>query len=308
MGYWIILSRKSIFRYDAFVKVVLLKMKSALVIGATRGIGKQIALKFAENGYKVCVAAKTTEHSDKLPGTIFDVAKEIKDKGGDAKPVKCNVRKEDDIASTVQECIDTYGSLDVAVYNAGAVLWNSVIETPLKRWDLMNEVNARGAFCMVQNILPHMLERKKGRLILVAPPIYNRFFKGKTPYSMTKVAMTVLVHGLANELTGTGVSISALWPATVIESHVTQVRNLAPAYMRKPTIFADACFQIAEETTEKLNGLALIDEDYLRSEGVTDFTKYRCDPQQEPDRMMPIKFPTLLVQEEMNDPPVTSKL
>ncbi|KAK0040823.1 hydroxysteroid dehydrogenase-like protein 2 [Biomphalaria pfeifferi] len=283
-------------------------MKSALVIGATRGIGKQIALKFAENGYKVCVAAKTTEHSDKLPGTIYDVANEIKDKGGDAKPVKCNVRKEDDIASTVQQCINTYGSLDVAVYNAGAVLWNSVIETPLKRWDLMNEVNARGAFCMVQNILPHMLERKKGRLILVAPPIYNRFFKGKTPYSMTKVAMTVLVHGLANELTGTGVSISALWPATVIESHVTQVRNLAPAYMRKPTIFADACFQIAEETTEKLNGLALIDEDYLRSEGVTDFTKYRCDPQQEPDRMMPIKFPTLLVQEEMNDPPVTSKL
>ncbi|KAH9504951.1 Hydroxysteroid dehydrogenase-like protein 2 [Bulinus truncatus] len=283
-------------------------MKSALVIGATRGIGKQIALKFSENGYKVCVAAKTTENTDKLPGTIYDVCKEINDNGGNAMPLKCNVRKEEDVTNTIRHCIDTYGSLDVAVYNAGAVLWNSVVETPLKRWDLMNEVNARGAYCMVQNILPHMLEKKKGRLILVSPPIYNRFFKGKTPYSMTKVAMTVLVHGLANELKGTGVSISALWPATVIESHVTQIRNLAPAFMRKPTIFADACFNIAEEQTDKLNGLALIDEDYLRMEGVTDFTKYRCDPVQEPDRMMPKKFPSLLVAEELDDPPVSSKL
>ncbi|XP_059147815.1 hydroxysteroid dehydrogenase-like protein 2 [Physella acuta] len=281
---------------------------STLVIGGSRGIGRQIALKFAENGYKVCVAAKTTESNEKQPGTIYDVVKEIEDKGGKAFPVCCDVRTEENITNTLSRCVEQFGHLDVAVYNAGAVLWKSVQETPLKRWDLMNQVNARGAYCMVQNILPHMLERKTGRLILVSPPIYNRFFKGKTPYSMTKVAMTVLVHGLANELQETGVSISALWPATVIESHVTQVRNLAPCYMRKSTIFADACFGIAEEKTDKLNGKALIDEDYLRSEGVTDFSKYRCDPNQEPDRMMPKQLPSLLVAEELNDPPVSSKL
>lgn len=283
-------------------------MKSALVIGATRGIGKQIAIKFAENGYGVCVAAKTVESTDKLPGTIHDVANEIKEKGGNAFPIRCDVRSEEDVKNTVQECLKNFGHLDVAVYNAGAILWKSVLETPLKRWDLMNQVNARGAYCMIQNVLPHMLERKSGRLILVSPPIYNRFFKGKTPYSMTKVAMTVLVHGLANELQGTGVSISALWPATVVESHVTNVRNLAPSFMRKPTIFADACFGIAEEKSDKLNGLPLIDEDYLRSEGVTDFSQYRCDPNQEPDRMMPKVFPSLKVAEESDDPPVSSKL
>ncbi|BFZ19475.1 hypothetical protein BsWGS_22514 [Bradybaena similaris] len=283
-------------------------MKSALVIGATRGIGRQIALTLAENGYGVCVAAKTVVSTEKNPGSIFDVAAEITDKGGKAFAVKCDVRSESDIKTTVAKCLENFGHLDLAVYNAGAILWKSVIETPLKRWDLMNEVNARGSYIMVQEVLPHMLQRKHGRLILVCPPIYNRFFKGKTPYSMTKVAMTVLVHGLANELAGTGVSISAIWPATVVESQVTAVQDIPLSHMRKSTIFADACLGIAEEKTEKLNGKALIDEDYLRSEGVTDFIKYRCDPDHEPNRMMPKKFPSLLVEEEDAGPTVPSKL
>uniref|UniRef100_A0A0B6ZT58 SDR family NAD(P)-dependent oxidoreductase n=1 Tax=Arion vulgaris TaxID=1028688 RepID=A0A0B6ZT58_9EUPU len=149
-------------------------MKSALVIGATRGIGKQIALTLAENGYGVCVAAKTIIGTEKSPGTIFDVVTEITDKGGKAFPVKCDVRSESDINETVDRCLENYGQLDLAVYNAGAVLWKSVVDTPLKRWDLMNEVNARGAYSMIQKVLPHMLERKTGRLILVCPPIYNR--------------------------------------------------------------------------------------------------------------------------------------
>ncbi|CAG5134577.1 unnamed protein product, partial [Candidula unifasciata] len=231
--------------------------------------------------------------------SIFDVAAEITDKGGKAFAVKCDVRSESDIKSTVEKCLETFGHLDVAVYNAGAVLWKKVIETPLRRWDLMNEVNARGSYCMIQEVLPNMLEHKHGRLILVCPPIYNRFFKGKTPYSMTKVAMSVLVHG---------VSISGIWPATVIESQVTTVQNVPPSQMRKATIFADACLGISEEKTEKLNGKVLIDEDYLRSEGVTDFVKYRCDPDHEPDRMMPKKFPSLFVEEELAGLTVESKL
>ncbi|KAK3759782.1 hypothetical protein RRG08_041737 [Elysia crispata] len=284
------------------------RVKTALILGASRGIGKQIALTFAENGYKVCVAAKTTESTPKLPGSVHDVANEIVEKGGDAFPIRCDVRFENDISNTVSRCMQQFGRIDVAVYNAGAISWKEVAETPLRSWDLMNQINARGAYCLVDNVLPHMLEKKHGRLILVAPPIYNRFFKGKTPYAMTKVAATVLVHGLANELVGSGVTISALWPATVIKSHVTEVRKLPPSFMRKPTIFADACLEIAQEKSEILNGKALIDEDYLRTKGVTDFSKYRCDPKQDPLRMMPQEFPCLIVKEEIDDPPVKSRI
>lgn len=284
------------------------KFKSALILGASRGIGKQVAFTLAENGFKVCVAAKTTESTAKLPGTIYDVVNEIKAKGGEAFPVRCDVRSEEDIFNAISQTIQWYGGVDVAIYNAGSISWKYVAETTMKTFDLMNQINARGAFCLVSKILPHMLDNKHGRIILVAPPIYNRFFKGKTPYSMTKVASTVLVHGLANELVGSGVTINALWPATVLKSHVTDIRNLPPSFMRKPDIFADACLKIAKEETEMLNGKALIDEDYLRTKGVTDFTKYRCDPDKEPSRMMPKEFPDLKVKEELDDPPVKSRL
>ncbi|RUS76433.1 hypothetical protein EGW08_015802 [Elysia chlorotica] len=300
---------RTTFDFSLILKIKMTgRLKSALIMGASRGIGKQVALTFAENGYKVCVAAKTIESTHKLPGSILEVANEIVEKGGDAFPVRCDVRSEEDIFNTISQCIQRFGGLDVAVYNAGAISWKEVVETPLKSFDLMNQINARGAYCLVNKILPHMIDNKHGRLILVAPPVYNRFFKGKTAYAMTKVASTVLVHGVANELNGTGVSISALWPATVIKSQVTDLRRLPPSYMRKPTIFADACLEIAKEETEILNGKALIDEDYLRSKGVTDFTKYRCDPLIEPLRMMPAEFPSLMVKEELHDPPYKSRL
>lgn len=273
-------------------------MKSALVIGASRGIGRQIALTLGENGYKVCVAAKTVQGSDKLPGSIEMVANEIRAKGGDAFAKKCDVRFEKELKDTVQECLHHFDRLDYAIYNAGAIAWKPVLETPLKQFDLMNEVNVRGAYIMIQEVLPHFLKQNSGKILLVCPPIYNRFFKGKTPYAVTKCGMTILVHGLANELKETGVSVTGLWPATVIESHVTTVQNLPTQYMRTAHIFADAVLKIGQEPTQRLNGQALIDEDYLRSIGMNDFTKYRCDPLSEPPRMMPKQMPSLLVEEE----------
>ncbi|OWF53514.1 hydroxysteroid dehydrogenase-like protein 2 [Mizuhopecten yessoensis] len=272
--------------------------KGALVIGASRGIGRQIALTLSRNNYKVGVAAKTAISSDTLPGSIHTVTADIEAEAGRGTPIVCNVRSEEDIKGAVQTCMKEFGRLDVAVYNAGAILWDKVINTNTKRFDLMNEVNARGAYIMVQEVLPHFLEQKSGKIILVSPPIYNRFFKGKTTYAMSKVGMTVLVHGLANELRGTGVSISALWPATVIRSHVTDKINVPLKLMRTPDIFADAVVKIVEDPTERLNGQALIDEDYLRTTGLSDFTKYRCDSEHEPPRMMPKIFPSLFVEEE----------
>lgn len=282
------------------------RMKSSLVIGASRGIGRQIALTLSSNGYKVGVASKTVQSTEKLPGSIHSVVDEIVKSGGEAVPIQCNVRKEEDIEKAVQQCINVFGGLDLAVYNAGAIMWKKVIDTPLKNFDLMQEVNVRGAYTMLQCVLPHFLQKNSGRIILVSPPIYNRFFKGKTPYSVGKVGMTVLVHGLANELKGTGVSISALWPAVTVKSFVTEKMQVPDEMMRSPELFADAVLGIAEEKTDVLNGQALIDEDYLRTKGVTDFSKYNCVPDSEPPRIMPKKFPSLLVEEE--DVDFSSKL
>ncbi|WAR12861.1 HSDL2-like protein [Mya arenaria] len=257
-------------------------LKSALVLGASRGIGRQIAITLSRNGYSVIVASKTVESTDKLPGSIHSVVKEIEQDGGVAFPVQCDCRSEGDIQNAVRVAIERFGRIDAAVYNAGAILWKPVLQTSLKRFDLMIDVNVRGAYCLVQEAVPRMLEQKHGRLVLVAPPIYNRFFKGKTPYSVSKVGMTILAKGLAHEIHATGVSISTLWPATVIRAHVTDVMNVPASHMRTPDIFADAVCRI----------------DYLRSEGVTSFTKYRCDPDVEPPRMMPEVFPDLSVREE----------
>ncbi|XP_064599287.1 hydroxysteroid dehydrogenase-like protein 2 [Liolophura sinensis] len=280
-------------------------MKSALVIGASRGIGRRIALTLSKNNYQVGVAAKTTDHTLELPGTIYSVTNEIETSGRTALALPCNVRDEQQIQNAIQSCLEAFGGLDFVVYNAGAILWKKVLDTPVKRFDLMQEVNVRGAYIMIQKVLPYFLEKKAGKILLVCPPIYSRFFKGKVPYSVGKVGMTVLVHGLATELENTGVSISGLWPATAIESHVTTVKNVPQELMRKSSIFADACLHIAEETNLSLiNGKALIDEDFLRAKGVTDFSAYRCDPDKEPPRMMPKAFPSLLVEGDS----LTSKL
>lgn len=281
--------------------------KAALVIGASRGIGRQFALTLARNNYAVVVASKTEESSTNLPGSIHSVAEEIRASGGVALPVRCDCRNEEDIERAVNTATEKFGSLDAAIYNAGAIMWKPVLETSLKRFDLMMNVNVRGAYAMVLNAVPQMIKLGHGRIVLVAPPIYNRFFKGKTPYSISKVGMTVLAKGLAHELKGTGVSISTLWPATVIKAHVTEVKNVPNSLMRTPEIFADAVLGIVNEPTEKLNGAVLLDEDYLRSEGQTNFTRYQCEPGVEPPRMMPKHFPDLTVEEENESLSTTHK-
>ncbi|ESO86497.1 hypothetical protein LOTGIDRAFT_220526 [Lottia gigantea] len=283
-------------------------MKTALVIGASRGIGREISLTLSRNGFNVCVAAKTTDESKQLPGTIYSVSKEIQDLGGSALPVKCNVRDMTEVKNTVKTCMDKFGGIDVAVYNAGSIFWEKVCRTPLKRFDLMLDVNLRGSYSMVEELLPVYQEQKSGKFIMVSPPIYSRFFEGKTPYSISKIGVSILTQGLAKELKDTGISITSLWPATGIKSHVTDVNHIEQKLLRKATIVADACLRIAQERSGKLNGKCLIDEDFLRSEGVTDFTQYRCDPRFEPPRMMPAEFPSLKVKEEGDSFKVFSKL
>jgi NAD(P)-dependent dehydrogenase (short-subunit alcohol dehydrogenase family) len=284
----------------------------ALVIGASRGIGRQTCITLAQQGWRVGVAAKSQEDNPKLPGTIFSVAREIEAlTGGETKaegqewktalPIVCDVRSTASIEEAVQKCLQHFGRLDYVVYNAGAIWWATVEQTDNKRFDLLNEVNMRGSYNTVRTVLPIFKQQKSGRILIISPPIYSRFFRGKVGYAMTKVGMTVLVHGLAEELKDTGVAITALWPATAIESQVSAKMKAKPELMRKATIFADAVAAIGDEPADRLNGAALIDEDYLREyRGLTDadFVKYRSDPATEPPRLLPKKFPSLLVAEQ----------
>jgi len=272
----------------------------ALIIGASRGIGKQIALTLSSAGYAVAIAAKTLNNTDKIPGSIQEVAEEIRaKKNNGVLPIKCDVRNVQEIENMVNTVINTWGRIDYLIYNSGAIWWETIKNTPLKRFDLLHEVNIRGCYAAIQFVLPHMEKQNFGRLLIVSPPIYSRFIKGKAAYAIGKLGMTVLVMGLAEELKNTNITVSAIWPASAVESFVTTKQNVPASFLRKATIFSDAVLMIGQEKDiENIHGKALVDEDYLRSKGITDFTQYRCNPNEEPPRMLPKKFPSLKVEEE----------
>ncbi|KAK4069994.1 uncharacterized protein Triagg1_6789 [Trichoderma aggressivum f. europaeum] len=274
----------------------------AIVVGASRGIGRQVAVDLATNGYAVVVAAKSitdpSKLTDKTPNpksndsTITTVAREITSAGGDATPIQVDVRSEESVNALVAKTIATYGRLDVLVYNSGAIWWASVANSPLKRFQLMQRVNPEGLYAVVQAALPHL--RPHGRIVVVSPPIYSRFFRGKTAYAMGKIGMSVLTKGLAMDFQREGLkdmAITSIWPA---------VKNPGEEKdLRKPTIFSDAILGILRSPAEKVNGELVLDEDFLREHmGVTDFAKYSVVPGSSPRRIMPARLPDLTVAEQ----------
>ncbi|KAJ6780510.1 hypothetical protein PWT90_07334 [Aphanocladium album] len=302
----------------------------ALVVGASRGIGRQVAIDFAAHGYAVVVAAKTVSDPSKpitsIPNpksndsTITTVSYEIRQAGGEAHPIQVDVRSEESVNSLIQQTIDKYGRLDVLIYNSGAIYWASVQDTPLKRFKLMQSVNPEGLYAVVQAALPHLRQSASnhagssnggggggGRIIVVSPPIYSRFFRGKTAYAMGKVGMSVLTKGLAMDFVRQGLAdrmaITSLWPAVAIESAATErMTRLNPDEerdLRKPSIFSDAMLAIAGAPAADVNGELLLDEDFLHDYcGVRDFRKYNVVPDSEPRRIMPAKLPDLRVAEQ----------
>ncbi|KAJ3942300.1 uncharacterized protein N0V96_007797 [Colletotrichum fioriniae] len=288
----------------------------ALVVGASRGIGRQIAIELAKNGYAVVVAAKTTSDASKAnpfppnpnsnDSTISTVAREIHEAGGDATPIAVDVRDQDSVARLIEQTIKIYARLDVLVYNSGAIWWASVEDTPPKRFQLMQRVNPEGLYLTLHAALPHLKCQRRGRIVVVSPPIYSRFFRGKTAYAMGKVGMSVLTKGLAMDLVRQGLddmAITSIWPAAAIESAATQKFQAANADeskdLRKPTIFSDAILEILRAPAAKVNGELVLDEDFLRDHaGVTDFSKYSVVPGAEPRRIMPAELPDLRVKEQ----------
>ncbi|RSL54176.1 hypothetical protein CEP54_010031 [Fusarium duplospermum] len=290
----------------------------ALVVGASRGIGRQVAVDLARNGYAVVVAAKTISDPSKPAGpfppdpnspasTITTVAREITEAGGQATALQVDVRSTESIDALISKTLSTYGRLDVLIYNSGAIFWAPVASTPVKRFQLMQRVNPEGLYATIQAALPHL--PSTGRIVVVSPPIYSRFFRGKTAYAIGKVGMSVLTKGLAMDFEREGkkdMAITSIWPAVAIESAATQqftTKNPDEANdLRKATIFSDAILAILKASPSVVNGELLLDEDFLREHaGVTDFSKYNVVPGTEPRRIMPQKLPDLTVAEQADE-------
>ncbi len=245
--------------------------RTAIVTGASRGIGRAFALRLAREGAAVVVAAKSEVGTERLPGSIHDVVAAIDAAGGRALAVRTDVRSEDAIAAMVAAAAERFGSVDIVVNNAGAMWWEPVLGTPAKRYDLMWEINVRASFLCAQYALPHMLRRGWGHIVNCSPPITTDANPGYVAYMTTKMGMTRVAIGIAAEMREHNIAANALWPATVIESQVTA--NLPPERIgtpdqwRTPEILCDALMEIVGNEPMACTGRQLIDEVFLRERG-----------------------------------------
>jgi citronellol/citronellal dehydrogenase len=258
----------------------------AVVTGASRGVGKVLALRLAAEGCDVVVAAKTVTPHPSLPGTIAETAREIEALGRRALAVQVDVRDDLAVEAMVKQALDRFGRVDFLVANASALYWRPLVESEMKRFDLVMDVNVRGTFACARQVLPAMIAQKFGHIVTLSPPVDVHAAAGKIAYAISKFGMTLIAQGLAEEVREHNVAANALWPATLLESQATIRWGLGdPSMWRKPEIVADALVALLAKEPRSFTGQALIDEDFLRAEGVTDFTRYRCDPASEPPRV-----------------------
>ena len=263
-----------------------LKDRVAIITGASRGIGRAIALGLANTGCHVVIAAKSTTPTEKQPGSIFTVAAEVEALGAQALPLKVDVRDADQIDSMAAKTLDRFGRIDLLVNNAGALYWESVLDTPPKRFDLVMGVNARAAFLCCRAVLPAMVRQRWGHIVNMSPPLDLSILPGRVAYGISKLGMTLLTFGLAEEVRQHNVAVNSLWPVTIIESQASINHRLGtPEMWRKPDILVDCVLRLAVKEPSAMTGQALLDEDFLRAGGVTDFSAYACVPGSQPPRL-----------------------
>lgn len=260
-----------------------LKGKTLFITGASRGIGKAIALRAARDGANIAIAAKTTEPNPKLPGTIFSAKEEIEAAGGRALACVCDIRFEDQVAAAVAETVKTFGGIDICINNASAISLTGTLETPMKRFDLMHQVNTRGTYATSQACLPHLLKAPNPHILNLSPPLQmlEKWFADHVAYTISKYGMSMCVLGMAAEFRAQGVAVNALWPRTVIAT--AAVRNLLGGddmmgKSRTPAIVADAAHVILTKPARECTGNFFIDDDVLNGAGVTDLSGYAVVP------------------------------
>jgi citronellol/citronellal dehydrogenase len=259
-----------------------LHAKTVFITGASRGIGKAIGVAAAREGANVVIAAKTEEANPKVEGTIHSAAREIEVAGGQALAVRCDVRDEAQIAAAVDAAVKRFGGIDVLVNNASAIFLAGTVETPMKRFDLMHQVNARATFACSQACIPHLAGRENPHILVLSPPLSlsPRWFAPHLAYSLAKYGMSLCVLGLAEELRDRGIAVNALWPRTVIATAALNLLggDALARHGRTPEVVADAAMAILRRDARSCTGRFLIDEEVLREEGVTDLSRYAVEP------------------------------
>ncbi len=259
-----------------------LRGKALFITGASRGIGKAIALRAARDGASIAIVAKTAQPHPRLPGTIFSAAEEIEAAGGTALPLEVDIRFEDQVLAAVDRTVERFGGIDILVNNASAISLTGTLETEVKRFDLMFDVNVRGTFVSSRACLPHLIKADNPHILNLSPPlaIEARWFRDHLAYTISKYGMSMCVLGMAEEFRDRGVAVNALWPATVIATAAITMLGgaVTERFCRKPEIVADAAHAILLRDSRSCTGNFFIDEEVLKEEGVTDFTSYAMDP------------------------------
>ena len=272
--------------------------KTLFVTGASRGIGLAIALRAARDGANVAIAAKTAEPHKHLPGTIFTAAKEIEDAGGKALPLIVDVRDEANVFEAVEKTVAAFGGIDICVNNASAIQLTGTEATDMKRYDLMQQINARGTFLTSKACIPHLKRASNPHVLMLSPPLdmSPRWFGTHVAYTTAKFGMSMCVLGMAEEFRPDGVAFNALWPRTGIATAAIQFALGGDDSLRQcrtVEIMADAAHAIFVKPSREFSGNFLIDDTFLYGEGVRDFEKYRVDPTRPlmPDFFVPADIP-----------------
>ncbi len=271
-----------------------LKNKTLFVSGASRGIGLAIAKRAAKDGANIILAAKTAEPHPKLPGTIYTAADEIIEEGGQALPVICDIRDEENVRDAVNKGLDHFGGIDICVNNASAIQLTGTLQTDMKRYDLMNQINARGTFLVSKVCLPHLLKSDNPHILNLSPPLDMdpKWFGPHVAYTMAKFGMSLCVLGMAEEFKEDGVAVNALWPRTAVATAAIKNALGGDSIMnisRSPEIMADAAYVILTKDSKEFTGNFCIDDNLLAENGVTDFSQYAEVPFSElaPDFFVP---------------------
>lgn len=257
--------------------------RTVFITGASRGIGKAIALKLAKDGANIIVAAKTAEPHPKLPGTIYTTCKEIEELGGKALPFIVDVRDEKSIQNAINEGIKKFGGIDIVINNASAIKLSDTEHTDMKYYDLMQNVNTRGTFSVTQLCLPYLKKSNHPHVLNISPPLNMKphWFNAHVAYTMSKYGMSMCVLGMHEEFRPFGIAVNALWPLTTINTAAIDMLSgdYGKQLSRKTDIMADAAYTILLQDPKECTGNFFIDEQILRNKGMTNFKHYACDPE-----------------------------
>ncbi|MBA2077172.1 NAD(P)-dependent oxidoreductase [Rhodanobacter sp. PCA2] len=255
--------------------------KTLFITGASRGIGLAIALRAARDGANVVIAAKSGVANPRLPGTIHTAAAEVEAAGGKALALKCDIRDEAGVQAAAAQAAERFGGIDIVVNNASAIWLAGVEGTPMKRFDLMHQVNTRGTFVVTQACLPYLKQAANPHVLMLSPPpsVDPKWFAPHTAYTIAKMGMSLCVLGMAAEFAPLGVAVNALWPRTVIATAaIAMIDGVRAEQCRRPEIVADAAHAILTRAARDYSGHFAIDEDVLRETGMTDFDAYAVAP------------------------------